>query len=45
MFVYFFFEELAYIIMEAEVCRWQDGDRRATGAAEVGVQKPESQEN
>ena len=38
-------EELAYAVMEAEVCSWQDGDRRAVAAVEDQVQKPESQEN
>jgi len=31
--------------MEVEVCSWQDGERRAVGAVEDQVQKPENQEN
>ena len=28
-------EELAYAVMEAEVCSWQDGDGRAVGAVKT----------
>lgn len=43
MFIYF--EDWAYAVTEAEICSLQDGDRRAVSAADVQVQRPESQED